>query len=91
MKKILTLAALAGVFAFSSCGPSKEELEKKEQARQDSIKRYNDSVADADAKRMQAEADSMKKVEEANKAVQQHIADSLHEDSVKRKLIKKKK
>jgi protein involved in sex pheromone biosynthesis len=91
MKKVLALVAIAGMFAFSSCGPSKEELEKKEKAKQDSIQRVNDSIAAEDAKRMEAEkrtADSIKAIEDAKAKA---LADSLHQDSVKRKLIKVKK
>jgi hypothetical protein len=91
MKKLFALAAIAGMFAFSSCGPSKEEMEKKEKARQDSIQHYNDSVANADKMKMEHDqhvADSLKAIEDAKT---KHMADSLHEDSVKRKLIKVKK
>ena len=91
MKKVFTLVAFAGMFAFTACGPSKEELEKKEKAKQDSIQHYNDSVADADKKKMQHEADSVKAIEDAKAAAAMHVADSLHQDSVKRKLIKVKK
>jgi len=37
MKKILGLALVAGMFAFTSCGPSAEEKAAAEKAQQDSI------------------------------------------------------
>jgi hypothetical protein len=37
MKKLLTLSLIAGTLAFSACGPSKEEKEAAEKAKQDSI------------------------------------------------------
>jgi hypothetical protein len=70
MKKVLSMIAVAAVSAaFVACGPSKEELEKREQAKQDSIaaveKQKQDSIAAA-----AAEAERMA---EANA---QHMADS---------------
>ncbi|MBL0342840.1 MAG: hypothetical protein IPP71_19290 [Bacteroidetes bacterium] len=59
MKNILGLALIAGMFAFTSCGPSAEEKAMAEKAIQDSI-----AAADAqmqaveDAARAQAEQDS---------------------------------
>ena len=37
MKKLLSLVAIAGMFSLVACGPSKEEQEKAEKAKQDSI------------------------------------------------------
>ena len=38
MKKVLSLIAVAAMTtAFVACGPSKEEMEKREQAKQDSL------------------------------------------------------
>ena len=37
MKKILGLALIAGMFAFTACGPSAEEKQAAEKAMQDSI------------------------------------------------------
>jgi hypothetical protein len=89
MKKVLALVALAGMFAFSSCGPSKEEMEKKEKAKQDSIHMADSIQAEKDKAKMQAEADSLKKIEEDKAAKMKMMADSLHADSVKRHLLKK--
>jgi hypothetical protein len=66
MKKVLSMIAVAALStAFVACGPSKEEMEKREQARQDSIaaveKAKQDSIAAAaaEAERM-AEANAMR-------------------------------
>jgi hypothetical protein len=75
MKKTLSLLAFAGMFAFTACGPSKEELEKKQKMHDDSVriadstttaaaakqKMYDDSVANANATKMQAMKDSLMK------------------------------
>lgn len=50
MKKVLSLIAVAAIStAFVACGPSKEEMEKREQEKQDSIakveKQKQDSIA----------------------------------------------
>lgn len=60
MKNVLGLALIAGMFAFTSCGPSAEEKAAAEKAIQDSV-----AAADAqmqaveDAARAQAEQDSL--------------------------------
>jgi hypothetical protein len=63
MKKLFTLIAVAGMFAFSACGPSAEEKAAMEKAKQDSIaaseKAYADSVAMAQQAMEQAKADSV--------------------------------
>ena len=51
MKKVLSLIAIATMFAFVACGPSAEENAAKEKATQDSI-----AAADSMAKAMEAEA-----------------------------------
>ena len=71
MKKVLSIIAVAAMTtAFVACGPSKEEMEKREQAKQDSIaaveKAKQDSIAAA-----AAEAEKM-----AQEANAQRIADS---------------
>jgi len=91
MKKFLTLITLAGMFAFSACGPSKADLDKKAKERHDSDSAATAAQAQADAAKMQHEADSVKQVEEAAAAKMKMMADSLHQDSIKRKLIKVKK
>ena len=37
MKKVLSTVLVAGMFAFYACGPSQQEKEADEKARQDSI------------------------------------------------------
>ncbi len=71
MKKVLSLIAVAAMTtAFVACGPSKEEMEKRKQAQEDSIaaveKAKQDSIAAA-----AAEADRM-----AQEANMQRVADS---------------
>lgn len=79
MKKVLSLIAVAAISAtFVACGPSKEDLEKAEKAKQDSIA-MADSIANAEAAAKlaeQAKADSIAMVEQA-KADSTRIADSI--------------
>ncbi len=68
MKKLLYLAAFAGMFAFVACGPSAEEKAKAE------AKRIADSTAKADSINQvieKARLDSIAKVNE------KMIADSI--------------
>ena len=65
MKNLFSMIAVAAMTtAFVACGPSKEELEKREQAKQDSIaaveKAKQDSIAAAaaEAEKMAAEANA---------------------------------
>ena len=37
MKKVLSIALVAGMFSFVACGPSQQEKEAAEKAKQDSI------------------------------------------------------
>ena len=37
MKKVLSIALVAGMFSFIACGPSQQEKEAIEKAKQDSI------------------------------------------------------
>lgn len=76
MKKVLTVLVVAGMASFLACGPSAEEIAKKEKARQDSIaavekeKAKQDSIAAAEAEaaaKEQARQDSIAKAEEAAK------------------------
>lgn len=63
MKKVLSIIAVAALStAFVACGPSKEELEKREQAKQDSIAAVEKSKQDSIAA---AEAEAAKMAEEA--------------------------
>ena len=71
MKKVVSMIAVAAfASAFVACGPSKEEMEKREKDKQDSIaaveKIKQDSIAAA-----VAEQENM-----AREAEQQRIADS---------------
>ena len=79
MKKTLSLLALAGMFAFVACGPSKEELEKKEQARKDSIAKDSTDKANAAAAKQKMYDDSVAAVNAKMKASQDsaRVADSL--------------
>ncbi|MFL5753344.1 MAG: hypothetical protein ACJ76F_08055 [Bacteroidia bacterium] len=89
MKKVLSIIAIAGLAtAFVACGPSKEEMEAKEKAKQDSI-RMADSIAAATAA---AEAEATRVADStANAEKMKMMADSMHADSVAKKLIKVKK
>lgn len=59
MKKLLSLALVAGMFAFYACGPSAEEKAKAEKEMQDSIAAAQDMMKAAeDAAMQQAAADS---------------------------------
>ena len=85
MKKVLSLIAVAAMStAFVACGPSKEELEKREQAKQDSIaaveKVKQDSIAAAAAMAEQAAADAAKRVADSTA-----MADSLAKTAKKGK------
>ena len=69
MKKVLSIIAVAALStAFVSCGPSKEEMEKREQEKTDSIaaveKSKQDSIAAVEAEnaRMAEEAMNMEKM-----------------------------
>ena len=77
MKKILTLALLAGMYTFSACGPSKEQQEAAEKRTQDSINMAMEAEkAAAEAQKQQAMQDSMNAANNAakEKAMQDSIA-----------------
>jgi len=60
MKNILGLALIAGMFAFTSCGPSAEEKAQAEKFIQDSTAAVEAQMkAVEDAARAQAEQDSL--------------------------------
>ncbi len=61
MKKILGLALIAGMFAFTACGPSAEEKANAEKAMQDSI----------------AAADAQRAAEEEAARAEQAMQDSI--------------
>lgn len=73
MKKVLSIVAIAALTAgFVACGPSKEEIEKREKEKADSIaaveKTKQDSIAAAEAEAAHAA--------EATAAAAAHAADS---------------
>ena len=68
MKKILGLALIAGMFAFTACGPSAEEKAAAEKATADSI----------------AAADAQKAAEEEAKRVAEETAKAATNNSTKR-------
>jgi hypothetical protein len=75
MKKVLSIVAVAALTAaFVACGPSKEEMEKTEQLKQDSIaaveKQKQDSIAAsaAEAEKMAAEANAARMADSTRKA-----------------------
>ena len=63
MNKVLSIVAVAGMLAFTSCGPSAEEKAAAEKAKQDSIaaaqKAVDDSIAAANAAIEKAKQDSI--------------------------------
>ncbi len=72
MKKVFAIMLVAGMFAVISCGPSKEEKAKAEQATKDSIAAI-------------ATADSLAKIEATAKATQDSLAaiETAKADSIK--------
>ncbi|MEW6469756.1 MAG: hypothetical protein AB1458_12570 [Bacteroidota bacterium] len=88
MKNLFTALALVAAVSFVACGPSQEEIDKANKRKQDSIDSVNAAMAAEEAARMEAEQKMKDSIAAAENA--KRIADSLHEDSVKRKLIKKK-
>jgi hypothetical protein len=71
MKKVLSIIAVAAMTtAFVACGPSKEEMEKREQAKQDSIAAVEKAKQDSMAAAV-AEQEKM-----AQEAAAQRVADS---------------
>jgi hypothetical protein len=74
MKKVLTLVAVAGMFAFYACGPSAEEKAAREKAVADSIRMV--AEADSIAAAQQAAADAEKARQDSIAAAQQAAADS---------------
>ncbi|MFZ4400188.1 MAG: hypothetical protein ACOYO1_09150 [Bacteroidales bacterium] len=73
MKKLLSVIAVAGMFAFVACGPSAEEKAAAEQKIQDSIAQVEQQrVADSIAAAEQVVNDSLAAVEA--KRIQDSIA-----------------
>ena len=75
MKNLIPVVVLAGMFAFTACGPSAEEKARMEQATADSIAAADAAVLAAEAAASQAMADSLAAELEAAKA-------KAYEDSV---------
>jgi hypothetical protein len=81
MKKLITLVAVAGMFAFTACGPSAEEKAAMDKARQDSI----EAVQKAEQEKMEAEQKAKEEMEKArqdstdaaNKAKQDSIDNAM--------------
>jgi len=78
MKKILTLIAVAGIFAFVACGPSAEQKAAAEKAKQDSMTKADSMKTVAAAAAAKAKADSMAKAAAAK-------GDSMKKDSMPKK------
>jgi hypothetical protein len=86
MKKFLTIAAVAGMTALVSCGGADDAAKKQQDSirmadSMNAIKRHDDSVRMSDSINKIAE-------EQAMAAKMQRTADSLHQDSIDKKLIK---
>lgn len=80
MKKVLSIIAVAALStAFVSCGPSKEEMEKREKEKSDSIaaveKAKQDSIAAVEAENAKMAEEAM--AAEKMKADSIRMADSL--------------
>ena len=78
MKKVLSIIAVAAITtAFVACGPSKEEMEKRDQLKQDSIAAVEKAKQDSMAA---AVAEQEKMAQEAAEKMKQdsiHMADSM--------------
>lgn len=89
MKKVLSFVAVATLVV--ACGPSKADLEAK--AKKDADSARAAFVTDSTSNAMKQ--DSINKANEAMEAqkaeVAKRMADSLHQDSINKKLIKVKK
>ena len=66
MKKVLTLVAVAGMFAFYACGPSAEEQAAAEKKKQDSLRMVREADSIAAAEQAAAEAEKVKQDSIAN-------------------------
>ena len=81
MKKVILFTIGAGMFSFTACGPSAEDLAAKEKAKQDSIHMADSLAAEAAAAVEKARQDSIAGAEaaavEKAKADSTRMADSL--------------
>lgn len=76
MKKLVSIVAVAGVFALISCGPSADEKAKAEKAKADSAR-----MADSTKQAQQA---AMMKVKQDSVAKAAAKADSTKKDTAKK-------
>jgi hypothetical protein len=84
MKKLFTLIAVAAMStAFVACGPSKEEMEKREQAKQDSIAAVEQAKQDSIAAAAAEEEKMMMEANQQRMADSARVADSLANTSKK--------
>ncbi len=88
MKKVLTLAVVAGMISFTACGPSQADLDKAKKMHDDSVRIADSTAAAMEAAKMK---EQMMQDSIANAQKEMAMKDSLHKDSVDRKLIKVKK
>ena len=73
MKKVLSIIAVAAITtAFVACGPSKEEMEKRDQLKQDSIAAVE-----------KAKQDSMAAAVAEQEKMAQEAAEKMKQDSIR--------
>lgn len=78
MKKVLSIIAVAAMSAaFVACGPSKEELEKREQDKQDSIAAVEKAKQDSMAAAIAEQEKLAQEVAAQRIADSTRVADSL--------------
>lgn len=81
MKKLATILVIGAVAFMYSCGPSAKEQEEK---------RIQDSIRVADSMN-QIQMENQRKADSIAQEQAKRTADSLHQDSITKKLIKVKK
>lgn len=89
MKKVLSFVAVAALVV--ACGPSKAELEATAKAAADSARAAFVADSTMQAVRQDSINNAAKAAEEAAAGRAKIVADSLHQDSITKKLIKVKK
>jgi colicin import membrane protein len=77
MKKTMLFAVAAAMLSLTACGPSKEELARREKAKQDSIQHVNDSMAVVQKAVMQAEQEAHAKAQAEAEAKEKARQDSI--------------
>ena len=88
MKKVLSIVAVAAMTtAFVACGPSKEEMEKAEQLKQDSIaaveKAKQDSMAAAVAEQEKMAQEAAEKMKQDSIRMADSVAAASHKGGKK--------